>query len=90
MIAAVRDLKDHLSAYLRRVQAGERIIVTDHDRPVAELVPLSNAKLTPRQRLSQLERDGEVTAPRRGGFVRVKATRTRGRSVSSTLLEDRG
>ena len=40
----VRDLRDHLSAYLERVKAGEMITVTEHGRPVARLVrdePLS-------------------------------------------------
>ena len=29
MEVSVRDLKDHLSEYLRRVERGERVIVTD-------------------------------------------------------------
>ncbi len=37
--AGIRDLKNNLSRYIRRVAAGERITVTDHGRAVAELVP---------------------------------------------------
>ena len=33
----VRALKDHLSEYLRRVGAGERIVVTDRGEPLAAL-----------------------------------------------------
>lgn len=33
----IRELKNHLSRYLRRVQAGERVLVTDRGRAVAEL-----------------------------------------------------
>ena len=33
----VRDLKNNLSACLRRVAAGEVILVTDHGRVVAEI-----------------------------------------------------
>lgn len=33
----VRELKDKLSSYIRAAQAGERVIVTDHGKPVAEL-----------------------------------------------------
>ncbi|MHC4236478.1 MAG: type II toxin-antitoxin system Phd/YefM family antitoxin, partial [Planctomycetota bacterium] len=33
----VRELKAHLSRYLREVQAGEVILVTDRGRVVAEL-----------------------------------------------------
>ncbi len=34
----VRDLRDHLSAFLERVKAGETITVTEHGRPIARLV----------------------------------------------------
>ncbi len=36
----VRELRQHASALLRRVSAGESIIVTDRGRPVARLSPL--------------------------------------------------
>jgi prevent-host-death family protein len=35
----IRELKDNLSRYIRRVEAGQRIAVTAHGRVVAELVP---------------------------------------------------
>jgi len=37
----VRDLRNDVSAVLRRVEAGERLRVTVSGRPVAELVPLA-------------------------------------------------
>ena len=36
----VRELRQNLSVYLRRVKAGERLVVTERNLPVAELVPL--------------------------------------------------
>ncbi len=33
------EAKTHLPRLLRRVEAGERFVITKHDRPVAELVP---------------------------------------------------
>ena len=39
METGVRKLKDNLSRYIRRVEAGQRIAVTAHGRVVAELVP---------------------------------------------------
>jgi prevent-host-death family protein len=35
----VRELKDRLSSYLRRVRRGETILVTDRGRPVARIIP---------------------------------------------------
>lgn len=39
MHTGIRELKDNLSRYIRRIEAGERISVTAHGRVVAELVP---------------------------------------------------
>jgi prevent-host-death family protein len=39
METGIRELRDNLSRYLRRLEAGERIAVTAHGRVVAELVP---------------------------------------------------
>jgi prevent-host-death family protein len=41
-----RELRNDVSAVLRRVEAGERLRVTVSGRPVAELVPLSTRPRT--------------------------------------------
>ena len=90
MTVTIRDLKNRLSEYLRRVQAGEPVIVTDHGRPIARVVPLEPADLTPEQRLERMAEAGEVTPPRGAGRMEwTRPTRIRGRPLSSTLLEDR-
>ena len=33
------EAKTHLPQLLKRVQAGERFVITRHNRPVAELIP---------------------------------------------------
>ena len=35
----VFEAKTHLPRLLKRVQAGERFVITRHERPVAELIP---------------------------------------------------
>jgi prevent-host-death family protein len=37
----IRQLKEHASALIRRVAAGETINITDRGRPVARIVPLN-------------------------------------------------
>jgi len=37
---SVRDLRNHTAEVLRRVEGGERILITVDRRPVAELAPL--------------------------------------------------
>jgi antitoxin (DNA-binding transcriptional repressor) of toxin-antitoxin stability system len=39
--AGIRELKNNLSQYVRRIEAGERVAVTAHGRIVAELGPPS-------------------------------------------------
>lgn len=39
----IRELRQHASRYLRAVQGGEIIEVTDRGRPVARIVPIPRA-----------------------------------------------
>jgi prevent-host-death family protein len=43
----VRDLKNRLSEYLRRVRSGENLLVTDRGEVVAELLPPGQMKADP-------------------------------------------
>jgi prevent-host-death family protein len=43
MEVSVREIKNRMSEYLRRVQAGEEIVITSRGRPVARLAPLSES-----------------------------------------------
>jgi prevent-host-death family protein len=57
----IRELKNRLSAYVRKAEAGDVIIVTDRGRVVAELVPPGWAGRSPEVQLGLLElvrRDG--------------------------------
>jgi prevent-host-death family protein len=44
---SVRDLRNEISAVLRRVEGGESLIVTVDRRPVAEIVPLRGRRSVP-------------------------------------------
>jgi prevent-host-death family protein len=35
----IRELKTHLSEYMRQVKAGQTIVITEHGRPVGRIVP---------------------------------------------------
>lgn len=54
----VRELRQRASELLRRVEAGETIVVTDRGRPVALLTPVPDAGP-----LERLRAAGEVTSP---------------------------
>jgi len=84
----VRELKASLSAYLRRVSEGESVVVTDHGRPVARLVPPDVP-----ERLSQLIREGRLNWIGRRLAPPVRRQRLRGdgtATLSDIALRDRG
>ena len=59
----IAELRQNLSKYLRKVAEGERLIVTDRNRPVAELAPPPKTG----SRLDQLIAEGKVKPPKRRG-----------------------
>lgn len=59
----ISQLKNSLSAYLRKVAAGETVLILDRDKPVAQLQPVSN-NTSADSRLLRLESAGVL---RRGG-----------------------
>lgn len=59
----VAELRQNLSVYLRKVAAGERLVVTDRNRPVAMLGPVPSTE----NRLDQLIAEGQVKPPKRRG-----------------------
>ena len=52
----VRELRQNLGVYLRRVKAGETLEVTEHNQPVAKLEPF----LKPGSALERLYREGRI------------------------------
>ena len=60
METGVRELKDNLSRYIRRIEAGERIAVTAHGRVVAELVPPSHVSKGGRRPYDELLAAGVI------------------------------
>jgi len=59
----VAELRQNLSRYLRRVEKGERLLVTDHNKPVAELGPVPSSA-----ELDHLIAAGRVARPARVGL----------------------
>ena len=57
--ATVSKLKASLSEYLRRVKAGEEVLVTERGRPIAKLSPAVSSQTLP-QHLREMERQGLI------------------------------
>jgi prevent-host-death family protein len=65
--ADICQLKNHLSRYLRRVEAGERIAITARGRVVAQLVPPGSTRRPRRNRWDELLAAGTLRAPLEAG-----------------------
>jgi prevent-host-death family protein len=59
MEVGVRELRSHLSAHLQRVKAGQTVVVTEHGRPVAKLIPVEPTRLP--ANVAQLLETGAAT-----------------------------
>lgn len=86
MEVSVRELKIHLSQYLKRVRAGEDVVITSHRRPVARLLPYPEGGQDEVSRVCAIESlswDGgkPVGAPH--------PVRITGKSLAEMVLEDR-
>jgi prevent-host-death family protein len=84
-----RELKNRLGEYLRRVERGATLVVTERGRPVAELRPLPPAAGELEARLQDLAAQGLLTLPSRGGPTRFRPVAVPGRPLSRTIVEDR-
>ena len=82
----VAELRQNLSVYLRRVSKGERLVVTDRNRPVAELGP---APATGPE-LDRLIAEGRVSRPSRAVLQEPLELTGDARALSRALDEVRG
>lgn len=67
METGIRELRDNLSRYIRRIEAGERVVVTAHGRVVAELVQPSPDRQGPSDSFERLIAAGVITPPAESG-----------------------
>ena len=87
MRVGVRDLKARLSEYLRQVQRGQTVIITDHGRPVGRLSPVEQSL---EERLEALQAAGLVAwNGQKLKGITPPATNRGERQVSDLLVEMR-
>ena len=59
-IVGIRDAKMHLSKYLKMVQKGTEVIITDRGRPVGRIVPIKTMDLPIEDRIKRMEDQGLI------------------------------
>jgi len=69
----IREVTRHTSKVIHRAAAGETVLITEHDRPIAMLVPLPQ---TGDPEVDRLIREGQLTpAANPGGVAALLAIR---------------
>jgi antitoxin (DNA-binding transcriptional repressor) of toxin-antitoxin stability system len=88
--ATISQLKNRLSAYLKKVRAGATVLIFDRDQPIARLERIEASGRVD-DRIRRLEKAGVVKRPTRA--LRLESLKPMpepsGRSVVEALLEDR-
>ncbi len=81
----MKELKDRLSEYLRRVRAGEIVTITDRGKPVAILCPVGLP-----QHIREMLMDGRATWSGKTGPLDLEPVNVPpGFSIADYISEDR-
>jgi prevent-host-death family protein len=83
----IRELKSRLSSYVRQVKSGASLTITEHGKPVGQIVPVRPSL---EARLQQLAQSQVAAWSGRRLTSKVQKVGLRGRkTVAEMLLEDR-
>jgi len=87
----VRNLKNHLTSYLKLAKNDQEVIVTERGKPIAVIQPVQavSALKGLEGRIAALAAGGEISAPERGLVRRVRRVRIAGRPISEQIIADR-
>ena len=83
----ISKLRKNLSKYLRRVKAGETIIVTGHGKEIGQITPVAKSldeRIRALAQIGFLEWNGKKPAPREPIIINSS-----GKLASDLVIEDR-
>jgi prevent-host-death family protein len=82
--AGIKELKAKLSSYIDSVNKGEQVVITEHGKEVAIIIPISQE----RRAINALVSAGMVhwAGGKPKGLVGIKM---KGKPLSETILEER-
>jgi prevent-host-death family protein len=89
----IRELKTHLSRYVKEVKKGDEILVSERGRVVARLMPIEPYTEEARLRvlLLKMSSEGQIIAPKTHKKAKPPARRKKveGTSFSDAVIEGR-
>ncbi len=83
----IRELKARLSSYVRDVKAGASLVITEHGKPVGQLMPIGTSVDARLRRLA--EADIVAWSGRKFQPKAPKAALRGHKTIAELLLEDR-
>lgn len=83
----IRELKENLSRYMKKVKTGEKILVTDRKKEIAVILPLK--KQAKEEKIYRLIQRGAASWSGGKPAGIPKRIVSRGKSVSGAVIEDR-
>lgn len=91
LVVGIREAKANLSKFLRMVEKGKEVVLTDRGRPVGKLVPFDKTALPLGVRIKQMEEAGTLEPPSPKGPGRLPPAIPVENGMAQRLLEqDRG
>jgi prevent-host-death family protein len=80
----VKELKAKLSSFIARAREGEEIVITDHGKDVALIMPLSRERRVVKSLMEKGKAKWAGGKPEGTAGIRIK-----GKPLSKTVIEDR-
>jgi prevent-host-death family protein len=80
----IKELKAKLSSYVVKVQEGEEVVITDHGREVAVVIPISSERRAVRSLMDAGMAKWSGGKPKGKSGLKIK-----GKPLAETVLEER-
>ena len=84
----IRDAKMHLSKYLKMVQKGAEVIITDRGRPVGKIVPIQNEDLPLQERIKIMEDQGLIEKLSTKGLKKIPSPIPVPNNIAQKFLQE--
>lgn len=90
LATGIRNLKNNLSRFVAAVKEGSVVLITEHGKPVAQIVPGTAKKVSLQSRLAPLVASGLVELPEHGLNKKFpQPLFLKGKPPSHYVIEDR-
>ena len=86
--AGIRDAKMHLSKYLKMVQQGAEVTITDRGRPVGKIIPIHTKEMPLKERIKRMEDRGQIEPVMAEGQVKIPPPIPVPNGIAQQLLQE--